>query len=205
MNRKGDFLKILAMLTMLIDHVGFLYYPSALWLRIIGRLAFPIFAFLIARGYRYTSDKRKYMLRLFVFGIISQIPYHYFVPGKLNIMFTLLIGLVIIQLSESKYRLLMPVLFLTGFYPPMSYGVYGLVMIYLFHMSYGDRPHTAALYLSLSLMYLYITSNWVQACSVMALVPILFEPNFSIRLPKAVGYWFYPVHILVLMGLKHIL
>ena len=53
-------LKMIAILAMAIDHIGFLFYPQAIWLRIIGRIAFPIFAFMIAEGCYYTRNKLKH-------------------------------------------------------------------------------------------------------------------------------------------------
>lgn len=203
MNRNGDFLKFLAMLTMLIDHIGYLFFPSQIWLRIIGRLSFPIFAFLISRGYRYTSDKRKYAVRLFIFGIISQIPYHFFVPGKMNIMFTLFTGLIIIEVFESKMRPLSFFLLLLGQFLPISYGVYGLAMILIFHMTYSMPDRTMIGYFALSAVYYISSGNEIQALSVFALFPILMDPVSKIKVPRMVGYWFYPGHIAALLIIQN--
>ena len=202
MNRNGDFLKFLAMFTMLIDHIGYLFFPTQIWIRVIGRISFPIFAFLIARGYRFTSSKQKYALRLLAFGFISQVPYHFFAPGKLNIMFTLLIGLFIIEVFDSKYKLLsIPLLFI-GHFLPLSYGVYGLAMILIFHMTYGDHYKTLNAYILLTLAYYLQSKNGVQALSFLALIPILVDPKTSIKVPRMVGYWFYPGHIAALLLIK---
>ena len=64
----GNGLKLVAALTMLIDHVGMLLFPQVLLLRIIGRLAFPIYAFMIAEGCRYTKNKLRYFLMVFLLG-----------------------------------------------------------------------------------------------------------------------------------------
>ncbi len=205
MNRNGDFLKFVAMLTMLIDHIGYLFFPSAIWLRVIGRISFPIFAFLIARGYRFTSNKQKYALRLLIFGFVAQIPYAYFVPGKWNIMFTLFIGLIIIELFESKYRPLSFLLLLIGSPFPVSYGIYGLAMILVFHMTYGSDDRTIVGYITLSVVYYFSSGNTVQALSVMALIPILLDPVTSLKVPRYVGYLFYPGHITVLLVIQNLL
>lgn len=199
MNRNGDFLKFIAMFTMLIDHIGYLFFPTQIWLRVIGRIAFPIFAFLIARGYRFTSDKKKYAIRLLIFGFISQVPYHFFAPGKWNIMFTLLIGLILIEIYNSKYKYTcIPLLFI-GYFFPVSYGVYGLAMILIFHVTYGNDNKTLNAYILLTIAYYLQSQNSIQALSFLALVPILLDPKTSIKVPRMVGYWFYPGHIAALL------
>ena len=65
-------LKLLAMVTMLIDHMGATLFPYALWMRCVGRLAFPIFCFLIAEGCAHTHDKKRYAARLLGFAVLSE-------------------------------------------------------------------------------------------------------------------------------------
>ena len=69
-------IKLLASFFMLIDHIGFVLFPNILTLRMIGRLAFPLFAFQAGISYEHTKNKRKYILRLIIFTIVSQIPYY---------------------------------------------------------------------------------------------------------------------------------
>ena len=73
MNRNT--LKIIACLTMLIDHIGFLLLPDLMWLRYIGRLSMPLFAFFIAEGCRYSSNKLRYFLQIFLLGVACQSVY----------------------------------------------------------------------------------------------------------------------------------
>lgn len=100
-------LHIIAMITMLIDHIGYVFYPSTIWLRCIGRIAFPIYAFLLTEGYHKTSNKYKYVARIFLIGIISEIPYNYMTGNALryshmqNVMFELVLGLVILELLNK--------------------------------------------------------------------------------------------------------
>jgi len=91
---RNDMLKLLALITMLVDHIGYMYFPNEILFRIIGRLAFPIFAYQIAIGYSRTSNIKKYVLRLSLFALITQIPYSFFSadikfnPIHLNVLFT---------------------------------------------------------------------------------------------------------------------
>lgn len=105
---RNDALKIIALLTMLIDHVGYLFFPDEMLFRTIGRIAFPIFAYQIAIGFQKTSSRKNYALRLFGFACLSQIPYFWFNPElifefhSLNIMFTFLLALGVLQAIESS-------------------------------------------------------------------------------------------------------
>ena len=92
---------------MLLDHIGAGLFPSQIWWRIVGRLAFPIFAFLICEGYFHTRAFKRYAIRLGIFAIISEIPFnllhsdHIFDMEAQNIFFTLLIGLLTIYGFEK--------------------------------------------------------------------------------------------------------
>ena len=94
-------LKILAMAFMLLDHLWATIIPDNQWMTCVGRLAFPIFAFMISEGYVHTSDFKKYAKRLLIFGLISEIPFNlmsaggFFFPFHQNVMFTLLLGLLV--------------------------------------------------------------------------------------------------------------
>lgn len=68
-------LKIIAAVTMFIDHMGLMLFPGQDIFRIIGRLAFPIFAYCIAEGFRYTKNRMRYFLRIFLLGLLCQIVY----------------------------------------------------------------------------------------------------------------------------------
>lgn len=68
-------LKLIAAITMLIDHTGLILFPNQMIFRVIGRLAFPIYAYCIAEGFRYTRNRFKYFLRIFLLGLFCQIVY----------------------------------------------------------------------------------------------------------------------------------
>lgn len=103
----GFTLKCIAMVTMLIDHMGYVLFPGYVIFRIIGRLAFPIYCFLLVEGAVHTSNWKKYLGRLFLFALISEIPFNLAIGGKLwypasqNVLFTLLLGLLAIRLLQE--------------------------------------------------------------------------------------------------------
>ncbi len=102
-----DLLKILAVLFMLLDHVWRTLLPDVLWLHLLGRIAFPLFAFMIIEGLVHTSDFRKYIYRLIILALISEIPFNLFISGSLiypyyqNVIFTLLLGLLAAKLLQD--------------------------------------------------------------------------------------------------------
>lgn len=132
-------LKLIALITMLIDHVGFIFFPYDLTWRLIGQLAFPIFAFGIAEGYTYTRDWRKYLLRLLILAIISQpIFLLTFKSSDLNVV-TLAGGLLLIYCYESlkswflKYLSIILVL-VSAWYFNFEYGALGVLLILVFYI-----------------------------------------------------------------------
>ena len=111
-NKRNDFLKAFAMATMLIDHIGLMFFPEMMIFRTIGRMAFPIFAYFIACGYDYTSSLKHYIKRLLIVGLITQVPYSFlntafeFTPLHFNILFTLILGLLFIQCINTGIKYL---------------------------------------------------------------------------------------------------
>jgi len=106
-------LKLIAVFTMACDHFSYLIFGKFSFLNIIGRIAFPIFAYQITEGYIHTHSLKQYFLRLFMFALISQIPFMLFLSiissgFHLNIFFTLLLGLLSIlifdKLDKLKYK-----------------------------------------------------------------------------------------------------
>ncbi len=98
----GNGLKLLAAVFMLIDHMGMMLFPDILWLRFIGRLSMPLFAFMVAEGCRYTKNKCKHFFLLFGLGALCQIVYILFDPTNfyLGILITFSISTLIIYAMQ---------------------------------------------------------------------------------------------------------
>ena len=99
-------LHILAMIFMLCDHLWGTIVPGNDWLTCIGRISFPIFAFMIVEGYFHTKSVKKYVLRLLIFALISEIPFNLmmgsgiFYPIHQNVLWSFLIAIGLICLNE---------------------------------------------------------------------------------------------------------
>ncbi len=100
-------LHILAMTFMLMDHLWATLLPAQEWLTCVGRIAFPIFAFMAVEGYFHTHNLKKYLLRMLIFAVISEVPFDlmyggtWFYPVHQNVIWTLMMGLVGIHLMEN--------------------------------------------------------------------------------------------------------
>ncbi len=105
----GNAIKLLAALTMLIDHIGVLLFPTHDILRIIGRLALPLFAFMLAEGCRYTKNKVKHFLLLFGVAVFCQVVYFFFGGGNLqmSILVTFSLSLLLIYALQYAKKLLL--------------------------------------------------------------------------------------------------
>ena len=160
-------LKLIAMFSMVTDHVGDAYFKHVTPMSLIGRFAFPIFAFQISEGYIHTKNLKKYFLRLFLFALISQIPFMLFrltyIPEgdfALNIFFTLLGGLTAIscydKITKTDFKLfksnylntaikyiisILPAIFIGILAEVLSfdYGFFGICIIFLFYVFRNNK------------------------------------------------------------------
>ncbi|GEM_PF-167018 len=207
-------LKLIAMTTMLVDHVGAVIYPDILGYRIIGRLAFPLFAFLITEGYRQTSSYKIYLLRLSIFSVISQYPFWlaFGFDSGLNIFFTLALGLLAIYLADH-YQDFLPVIILAGFAELIStdYGMFGVLLIYLVHL-YRDEFNRMLLYLAGLYGAFYLLGGlliqlpgdlnplhyYIQPFALLSFIFIKYYNGSQGLGIKYLFYLFYPLHLLLL-------
>ena len=103
-------LHVFAMLFMLCDHMWATVIPGNDWLTCVGRLAYPLFAFMIAEGYFHTKNFKKYMLRLLLFAVLSELPFNLMAGGSLfypihqNVLWTFLIALLMVHWNERTKR-----------------------------------------------------------------------------------------------------
>ena len=203
---------------MIIDHIGASFFPQVIILRVIGRIAFPLFAYCLVVGCLYTRDFRKYLLRLLVFAIISQPVYVLNVFGRLeywfylNIMFTLLFGaFAVYSLMDFRRRwwLLLPCIAACVFLH-LEYGTYGIILIVAFYMLREKRWLSAVvLTLILALPAIRFVNGVIklnyQGFAVLAAPFIYARTDTKLRLNKYFFYVFYPAHLWVIFAVGRVL
>ena len=215
-------LKLVAIITMTIDHIGVVFStPFYNFLRAVGRLSFPIFAFLLTEGYVHTKSFSKYFFRLLVLAVVSEVIYDYVFYGSFiyleanNIFFTLALGLLTLWLLDKSrtlvkkyfkekidltiilpitYLLIIVVMGLIAELLSFSYGMLGILVISFFYLFKKNFPLTV---LSVSLSTL-ILGDTMQYFSLLSLILIYFYNKKLGKKCKVFFYLYYPLHILVL-------
>ncbi|MBQ3135612.1 MAG: hypothetical protein IJB75_07375 [Oscillospiraceae bacterium] len=180
-------------------------------MRKIGRLAFPIFCFLISEGLVHTRDRKRYLLRLACFAAVSEFPFNLLVKGTLfyggkqNIFFTLLLGALLICISERKASqadnavLMIFVLFAALLLKP-DYGLSGVVLILLMY-SFRTRPAIQAV-----TAFPLLSGGWAAFAAFLPINLYNGQRGFIRSAALKYGFYlFYPLHILVLVAVKLIL
>jgi len=202
-------IKILAFLTMLIDHIGIIFFPDFPIFCIIGRLSFPLFAYGISVGYKYTHNYFRYAVRLLFLAIISQIPYYYlFELRNLNVCFTLLAGLVLIKIYDVikvawlRWTAILGVLFLTEILN-CSYGLYGALTILIFHIVSDENIPLLAQAVLTFISVIVFRINPIQLIAALSPILIMFFKNINFKINRFIQYSFYPGHMLILLLIKY--
>jgi hypothetical protein len=207
-------LKIIAVVTMLVDHIGFLFFPEEVIFRIIGRISFPLFAFLIAEGFIKTKNVESYLKRLSLFAVISQVPFFFFesLAGNnifsLNILFSLGLGVLTLLIITKVKSMPIKILGVAGilalvYFVNLSYGIYGILSIlgsYIFLKNRKAGILALSILPFLETMRLFLVNIFfLQFFAVLSLIPIYFyNGNQGPKVHRLIFYWFYPVHLAVL-------
>jgi len=204
-----QFIQCVAALTMLIDHIGVVFFPTVIGFRAIGRLSFPLFAFGIAHGVRYTSDFRKYFIRILLAAVVSQPIYmKLFGLSQLNPLFMLAWGAGALYFWQKGKTGLAGVLLIGSYFINMSYGWYGVWTIFFFGFYAVKESLCFYGQVILNVLYGLTTGAWVQ---VLSLFSFMFLDGkwrieaLSKKLPRYFFYVFYPLHLLVLWGIRIVL
>lgn len=224
----GSTLKLIAIVTMFIDHLAVAGLSSQMGtystlytaMRLIGRLAFPLFCFLLVEGFSHTRNVRKYAFRLLLFAFISEIPFDLVFNRQMfywqyqNVFFTLFTGLVVIALMDHSKRvfhgffrlvidcsvlvagILLAELLIRSDYGAM--GVLAIVFIYIFR----QRGNVVAM--AVSVLWLS-TIQLIESASAIDIILVKFYNGERGLNLKYVFYAFYPVHLLLLYLVFHVI
>ncbi|MBO6133322.1 MAG: hypothetical protein J6P05_03200 [Lachnospiraceae bacterium] len=198
-------LKLIASLTMFIDHMGAGIFTRALGLRIIGRLAFPIYCFLLVEGFHHTKDRFKYLQRLIIFAFLSEIPFDLLTRNKIlefehqNVYFTLSMGLGLLILLSQEMNFILKGLLCFGISilaleTHVDYRHFGILLILLFELFRDYRPF--AVWTTSRVLF---WDSAIEGFGVLAHIPIsLYNGKRGGNGMKWFFYFFYPGHLLFL-------
>lgn len=221
----GSQLKMLALITMTIDHIGFIFFPQVWWLRAIGRLAFPIFAYMIAEGCRYTRRRMRYWGSIALLALVCDAA-EMIAEGSLyqSVMttFTLSVGMIYAldwamrgeNRREQLLRSLLPagavllsfflcellplLLWTTDFH--VDYRFSGALLPVLIYV--GKRRETRLALAALGILATCLEFGGVQWYALLALLPLaLYDGTRGRHAMKWLFYLYYPLHLALLWGI----
>jgi len=202
-------LEWIAIITMLIDHIGYEFFPGDLTWRTIGRIAFPIYTFLLVRGLTLTRNRSTYFKRLVGIAVLAQIPFTLlFEIYTLNVIFTLLYGASAVVLYEKVSRIwgIFILVILGLIMLPISdftdYGIYGYLLFLLYYFLKEKSVALLIGHISLDVLYsLNYFGSWhsIQSFSIFATIIIIFKNYLpKVKIPRLFYRAFYPAHLLIL-------
>lgn len=221
----GSQLKMLALITMTIDHIGFIFFPQVWWLRAIGRLAFPIFAYMIAEGCRYTRRRMRYWGSIALLALVCDAA-EMIAEGSLyqSVMttFTLSVGMIYAldwamrgeNRREQLLRSLLPAgavllaFFLCELLPLLlwttdyhvDYRFSGALLPVLIYV--GKRRETRLALAALGILATCLEFGGVQWYALLALLPLaLYDGTRGRHAMKWLFYLYYPLHLALLWGI----
>ncbi len=224
-------LKLIALITMFIDHTGVVLYPELTIFRMIGRISFPLYSFLIAKSCRYTKDRKKFLIRLFIFALISEIPFDLCFNDtgdsvfinidffyNTNVLYTMFLAACYIFISdylekkEMKIYLKVISMFLTTYLilflaialnTDYSYwGIYLIVMFYYLH----KHKYLSFIIAFIFIIYFYL-GNFIFSYFIFNIIPLFLMLLYNGKAGRLKLKWLfyasYPVHLFILFLIKN--
>ena len=213
----GTALKLIAMISMVFDHAGDMFFPDVMWPRMIGRLAMPIFSFFIAEGFSHTRDKKKYLCRLGIFALISEIPFDLAFEGKIgfshqNTMLSFFLAVVALMLydwiqggtkSEVNHASIGKTIL--GVIAVAAIAAVSLLLhaVFLFYVLRQKHPLVRT---GVGVAFLALTRTVGYYCTTgLSFIPLAMYNGKKGKGLKWLFYGFYPGHLLLLAAIKHIM
>ncbi len=219
-------IKVIAYISMFLDHIKYAIPETQNFITIfLGRIAFPLFAFLLTEGYVHTKNLRKYYIRLTIFALVSQLPFMLFLSifseniFKLNVLFTLLLGLMAINLYDKFESKNMKLVGIAGFIIfaylgcilKVDYSWYGVLLVILLYMFKKKKILLTISVLILNIIYMlnkYVgwNINLIEINHYILFIcmniPLIFILLYDGKQGKKINYIFYyliyPIHFIIL-------
>lgn len=207
-------IKLIAIAIMLFNHIGLIFFEGQSIFVKIGEIAFPLFAFCVSEGFYYTRNRKKYLKKLLIFALISELIFDFaFYEGiywlHQNVLFTLALSVLFLMIYEHinnskntkdvKIALVITVFIVFLLISTLTFGdhnTYGLILIFIFYV-FRDKPIIKYI---LSTIMLYISYKYKFA---LLSIPIIMMYNgkkgFNL---KYFFYTFYPAHLLILIIIR---
>ena len=175
----GLWLKFLALLSMMVDHTGMALFPQIQSLRLVGRLAFPLYGFLLAEGAAHTKNSNRYLGRLLLFALLSEVPFDLWSFA----------GIAVLALLAEGIQ--------------ADYGAFGVMTVVAFFVCRIYTSRGTALFTVMNTGFSLLNHTMLQLAAPAAAVPILLYNGQRGRpVNRYVFYLFYPAHLLLLYLLR---
>jgi hypothetical protein len=202
---------LVAMLTMLVDHIGIVFFPDQEGWRIVGRIAMPIYAYCLVQGFRYTRSKMNYLRRMVMLALISEVPYVIALKMvNINIIGTFVICLLVLIGMERFRGKIAAIGFVTAGsvvleVVPFDYGAYALMLVLAYKLL--DTRHLVVAHLLLNLAFVLTTGGVLQMYSIISTIFLVYRPSIyglldKIEIKRWVWRSFYPAHLVVLAAVQ---
>ena len=210
----GTTLKLIAMASMVLDHVGDSFFPDQVWMRVLGRIAMPVFAFCISEGFAHTHDKQRYLLRMGIFSLVSEVPFDLVTAGvplessHQNIMATFfwaIRGLMLFERitgegapksREAAGFIMLAVFAMLSVLLGLDYNMLGCGLIFVFYLLRGKGLEIEA---AAGAVYHALLRNMgIYWFGLLGFLPILSYNGQRGRGLKWLFYLFYPGHLLLI-------
>lgn len=214
----GSALKIIAVLSMMTDHCAYYLMDGNTWayevMRCFGRVAFPVFAFLVAEGFAHTRNRMCYFLSLLLFAAISEVPWYLLngADGTHNVMFTLALGVAALAVFERLQKhgaLAIAAILLVALSAEISgldYGWHGIVEILVFHLFRSKKYCQSTRLLQLAFAFPFMSHYGIIGALLACFIIFLYNGTRGIIHGKVAKYGFYaiyPVHLIIIKLFFH--
>ena len=212
-------LRAVALVCMVLDHIGLSAFPTVNAFRCVGRIAFPLYCFLLVQGYRHTRDVRAYARRLLLLALVSEIPFDWLIFGRLsclseqNVLFSLLLALTALAADDALRgqtalrAMALGGLCMAAMLSRVSFGWLGVALCLCFYELDGLRRLACAAALLLVYTLSLLLSGVAQGWALTSLWALLALPLIALyngrpgprpRLLTALFYAAYPLHLIAL-------